>query len=124
MRLQSGFNKIGGTRFAVLLSEGEPAKSLQGYSLYARARVRADLSDSLNAKNRQSGMTVCDGGINKKIKKLMCDKKVPLYDRDTIPLVFSGDEIIYAPLCAISDKAKACREDKTINIGIYQIIGG
>lgn len=124
VRLESGFNKINGTRFAVLLSDSAPAKSLQGYSLYACARVRADLSDSLNAKNRQSGMTVCDGGINKKIKKLMCDKKVPLHDRDTLPLVFSDDQIIYAPLCAISDKARTRGGEKALNIGIYQIIGG
>ena len=124
IRLKSGFNKIDGTHFAVLLSDDEPAKSLQGYSLYAVARVIAELSDSLYVKNRQAGMTVSDGGINKKIKKLMCDKKVPLHDRDTLPLVFSGDEIIYAPLCAISDKAKARGGEKTLSIGIYQIIGG
>ncbi len=124
MRLQSGFNKIGGTRFAVLLSEGEPQKEARGYSLYASARVTATLSDSLYARNRQAGMTVCDGGINKKIKKLMCDKKVPLHDRDTLPLVFSDDQIIYAPLCAISDKARTRGGEKALNIGIYQIIGG
>ena len=54
----------------------------------------------------------------------MCDKKVPLHDRDTLPLVFSDDQIIYAPLCAISDKARTRGGEKALNIGIYQIIGG
>ena len=124
IELGQGFNQIANTRFAVLLSDNEPDRTVGEYSLYASARIKEDSASSLYAKNRQSGMTITDGGINKKIKKLMCDKKVPLYDRDTLPLICSRDEIIFAPLCAICDNAKPHRTDKTVHIGIYQIIGG
>lgn len=117
-------NVIDGTRFAVLISDEAPEKSIDGYSLYASAKIKEESAKTLYARNRQSGMTITDGGTNKKIKKLMCDKKVPLYDRDTLPLVCSEEEIIYAPLCAVCDKAKPRKQDKTVHIGIYQKIGG
>lgn len=123
-KLGRGLNPISGTRFAVLVSDAKPAAVLDGYSLFASAKIKEEYADILYVKNRQSGMTITDGGINKKIKKLMCDKKVPLYDRDTLPLVFSGDETLYAPLCAVCDNAKPHRGDKTVHIGVYQIIGG
>jgi tRNA(Ile)-lysidine synthetase-like protein len=108
----------------VLISGEAPTKNIEGYSLYSSAKIKEEAAKKLYAKNRQSGMNITDGGINKKIKKLMCDKKVPLYDRDTLPLVCSGDSIIYAPLCAVSDNAKARGGDKITHIGIYQKIGG
>ena len=107
-----------------IISGTMPQNTLDGYSLYTKAKIKADAFIPLHVKNRQSGMTITDGGINKKIKKLMCDKKVPLRDRDTLPLVCFGNEIIYAPLCAIADKAKPHGNEKTTHIGIYQIIGG
>ena len=122
--LKTGLTPIPNTRFAVLISDESPADTAGQYSLYAKAQIKADSFAALQAKNRQSGMTVTDGGINKKIKKLMCDKKVPLRDRDTLPLVCNGNEIIYAPLCATSDKARPRGKDKITHIGIYQIIGG
>lgn len=117
-------NIIEGTPFAVLISDEAPKANIDGYSLYASAKIKADSATALYVKNRQSGMTITDGGINKKIKKMMCDKKVPLYDRDTLPLVCSGEEIIYTPLCAVCDNAKPHKQDKTVHIGIYQKIGG
>lgn len=122
--LRHGFNKIEGTCFAVSLSDEKPHNDIDGYTLYSSAKIKAEYASCLCAENRRSGMTVTDGGINKKIKKLMCDKKVPLYDRGTLPLVLSGDEIIYAPLCAVCDKAKTRSGEKLIFIGIYKIIGG
>lgn len=122
--LERGCNPIAGTHFAVLVSDNPPESAIDGYSLYASARIKEELAGSLYAKNRQSGMTITDGGINKKIKKLMCDKKVPLYDRDALPLILSNNEIIYAPLCAICDSARPHRGDKTVHIGIYKLIGG
>jgi len=122
--LQPGFNIIEGTRFAVLISDEAPKKNIDGYSIYSSAKIKDGSATTLYVKNRQSGMSITDGGINKKIKKLMCDKKVPLYDRDTLPLVCSGKEIIYAPLCAVCDNAKARGSDIITHIGIYQKIGG
>ena len=124
LELSRGFNKIEGTRFVILISDTKPEDKINGYSLYASTKIKEEAARSLYATSRQAGMTITDGGINKKIKKLMCDKKVPLYDRDTLPLLCSGNELVYAPLCATCDSAKPHGGDKIIHIGIYQIIGG
>ncbi len=123
VELTSGLNLIAGTQFALLMCEGALPESVDGYSLYASARLKSEGLGTLCAKNRREGLTILDGGVNKKLKKLMCDKKVPLYDRDTLPLVFSGDELIYAPLCAVNDNARA-RGKEAINVAVYKIIGG
>jgi len=123
VKLEFGFTQITNTRFAVLISDREPSKTMGDYSLYATAKADGNLPTPLYAKNRQSGMTITDGGINKKIKKLMCDKKVPLCDRDTIPLISSEKEILYAPLCALCDSVKPSIKYKTVYIGIYAIGG-
>ncbi len=120
--LKFGFNEITGTQFALILSLDEPQNTPEGYSLYSSAEIKA--LDGYNVRNRTEGVSILDGGVNKKIKKLMCDKKIPLYDRDTLPLVFCENEIIYAPKCAIADKAKPKNGDSIIYIGIYKSNGG
>ncbi len=117
--LELGFNFIENTPFCVSVSEKKPQNEPEGYAFYAAAEV-FDSGARLFAMNRSPGDTVPDGGINKKIKKLMCDKKVPLRDRDILPIISSQDSILYVPLCAISDEAKPKGRKKIIHINIYK----
>lgn len=119
-KLVFGLNLIKNTDFAVLLTDSDDsaAPKVDGYSLYSSATVKQSPDEYLYAKSRTHGATVEDGGVNKRVKKLMCDKKVPLYDRDTLPLIYSGESALYIPLCAISDTAKVRRGEKG-NIQIY-----
>ncbi len=122
-KLDLKLNIIENTKFAVLITNsGENnAQDPDGYTLYASASLKADTAAPLYAKNRAQGASVLDGGVNKRIKKLMCDKKVPLYDRDTLPIIYSGESALYVPLCAISDTAKTRRGEKgNINIYVYK----
>ena len=64
------------------------------------------------ARNRQSSDKIKVNGVNKSIKKLLCDKKIPLLDRDTLPLICSGESVIYVPRCAVSDYAKAKKHEE------------
>ena len=63
---------------------------------------------------------ILDGGNRKSVKKLLCDKKVPLSLRDSLPIVCLGDEIIYIPLCAVSDSVKTDKENSYVKICIYK----
>ncbi len=119
--LTVGLNKIDKTDFAILVSEHENLsdEDVAGYYLYASAYLNAEKS-SISAKNRREGDKILDGGMHKKIKKLMCDRKVPASDRISLPLIFSGDELIYAPLCAVSDRARASKNKFEIKISIYK----
>ena len=121
-KLSFGLNLIDNTDFAVLVTPpGDTADSPpEGYSHYANARLCIDGSAEIYASNRLPGAYVTDGGVNKKVKKLMCDKKVPLYDRDTLPLILLGESIIYVPLCAISDSARPTRNQNSISIHIFK----
>ena len=111
--LKYGFNIIENTPFAVELSTTDEnlAGTHGGYSLYSSATVIAECVNDLSAKNRSSGETILDGGINKKIKKLMCDKHVPLPDRDYLPIIKCGEETLYVPLCAVADRAKPKKQE-------------
>ncbi len=122
--LQFGFNVIENTPFAVeLCPEAEKsATSYNGYTLYSTATLNIENTTDLYAKNRSSGETILDGGVNKKIKKLMCDKHVPLPDRELLPIIRLGEEILYVPLCAVTDRAKPKKQEcKTlVCINIYK----
>ena len=121
--LNYGFNIIENTPFAVeLCSESEISGDYAGYTLYSAATLRLEALPSLYAKNRSSGETVFDGGVNKKIKKLMCDKHVPLPDRDSLPIIYSDGETVYVPLCAVADRAKVKKREhgRLLRINIFK----
>ena len=109
------------TLFAVsICPRGEEAEIFDtSYQLYASALIRLSKSD-LTARNRAEGDVILSGGMHKKIKKLMCDKKIPGSDREALPLIFSGDELIYAPLCAVSDNVRADKNNFDFKISIYK----
>lgn len=121
--LEEGFTEIYGTDFAVSITKKGASfeKAPEGYALYASALLR-DAISPLFAASRREGDRILDGGMHKRIKKLMCDKKVPLCDRDSLPLIFSGDELIYAPLCAVCDGVKAKKNNFDCKISVYKKI--
>ena len=119
--LSEGFNRIEGTDFAVLLSADadEPKDKCNEYSLYSSARINSRL-DRLFAANRAEGDVIYCGGMHKKIKKLMCDNKIPKKDRDTLPLIKSDGEIILVPSCATADGARVRASDGYITLSVYK----
>ena len=120
--LSEGFNPINDTLFAVCVTKRDCRQPVidESYSLYASADINGALN-GLFARNRRVGDTILNGGVHKKLKKLMCDKKVPLTHRDTLPLICSQNEIIYAPLCAVSDSVRAKKNNFEFNISIYKL---
>ena len=123
-KLKSGFNIIEGSDFAVAICNNAHSAELIEmcdalYVIYASALIKNSSLDCLYARNRQTGDIIRDGGVGKKIKKLMCDKKLRLDHRDILPLICSAGDVIYVPKCAVADKAKADKNNFEINITIY-----
>jgi tRNA(Ile)-lysidine synthetase-like protein len=58
---------------------------------------------------RNEGDVIFAGKMNKKIKKLMSEKKIPLEMRNKLPLLVSNNEILWIPSVAVCDRIK---EDK------------
>lgn len=123
-KLDFGLNPIKNTPFAVFVGKSAPSDNVGGCKPYAKATIK-DTGAKLYVKNRSSGEFITDGGVNKKIKKLMCDKKVPLLDRDILPIICADGQAIYVPLCAVSDSVKSKNEVDCLYIAIYKTdLGG
>ena len=124
--LTGGILEIPQTDFCVVAGE-ENLSEIDGriYSLYTSAILKSDkikdglLSGGLCVRSRREGDRIVDGGNTKKLKKLMCDKKIPIGLRSSLPLICFGGEIVYAPACAVCDDAKKIGESET-QIFIYK----
>ncbi len=123
-KLNIGFNIIESTDFAINIGIETDSDIHCRYTLYARADIKKQNTALLHARNRFEGACILDGGVNKKIKKLMCDKKVPLLDRATLPIIMSGNDAVYLPLCAVSDASKAKGEGDILHISIFKKTDG
>lgn len=66
------------------------------------------------AKNRREGDKIRVKGINKSVKKLMCDQKLDSSLRDRIPLVFADGVLICIPGVAVCDEAYTKKEKGTL----------
>ena len=75
---------------------------------------------SLYARERRAGDKIRINGMSKSIKKLMCDKKIPLELRPRIPVLCVKDEIVAVPFIGVSDSVKVTKNTKnTVFINFY-----
>lgn len=74
------------------------------------------INGSLFIRPRRSGDTILVGGMHKKVKKLFCEKKIPLALRDRLPLLCDGDGIVWIPLVALRDGADLGERTETFTL--------
>ena len=55
------------------------------------------------ARNRREGDRIRVKGVNKSLKKLMCDLKIPRHLRDRLPVILIDSEIVAAMGVAVAD---------------------
>jgi len=67
----------------------------------------AKICGSIYARPRKEGDRIRMSGMSKSLKKLMCDKKLPLELRNRIPIICDDNGILAVPLIGIRDGAKA-----------------
>ena len=69
--------------------------------------IKSDnINNTLFFRNRRQGDVIHLCGMSKKVKKLLCDKKIPLDLRDKIPVLCSDKEILWIPLACECDSLK------------------
>lgn len=122
--LAEGFIRINGTDFAVAVDKSKPADELcvenEPYTLYSQAYVKnIDLS-LCSASSRREGETILENNMHKKIKKIMCDKKIPTADRQVLPIIRASGEAVYIPSCAVADRVRATENERQYIISIYK----
>jgi tRNA(Ile)-lysidine synthase len=67
------------------------------------------IEGELIARNRCTGDKIRMGGMNKSLKKLMCDKKIPLEERYRLPIICDDAGIVAIPFVGERD---GCRIKK------------
>ena len=69
--------------------------------------VKCDLIDeNTYFRSRREGDVIFSGNMNKKVKKLISEKKIPLEIRNILPILVSKNEILWIPSVAVCDKVK------------------
>ena len=64
------------------------------------------ISKDAHFRPRREGDVIFSGKMNKKIKKLISEKKIPLEKRKNLPLLVSNNEILWIPSVAVCDRVK------------------
>lgn len=72
----------------------------------------AKIKGTLFARSRAAGDKILLGGMHKSVKKLMCDKKLPLFLRSRLPIICDDDGIVAIPFVAIRDGAEKKSKEK------------
>jgi tRNA(Ile)-lysidine synthase len=93
---------------------------LAGQDVWASAVFPPTLPMPLTARPRAQGDTIHSHGMNKKLKKLLCDKNIPPHLRDTLPLLCLPDGTpLWYPAAAFRDGFPAPREGACLRITVF-----
>lgn len=120
IKLNLGVNVIPDTPFTVIISENTKIEAVfeDDTELFAQAELFLSSKTELFAKNRHEGDVILSNGMHKKVKKLLCDHKVPVSLRDLLPLICTEDSIVYVPKCAIADGLSQKDYQKSLNVSV------
>jgi tRNA(Ile)-lysidine synthase len=125
--LKPGFNTVPGGRFLIHIGNAAGSGSYTDeneniYKLYTSVSIKNVKIEELCAESRREGDFIRQGGMSKKVKKLLCDNGIKLADRDHLPIIRRGKETLYVPMCAVADAVRADKKGAEYVISIYKII--
>jgi tRNA(Ile)-lysidine synthase len=104
IELCDGENKIPQTNCEIFIGEPNNSKIIYKKSILTSIDS-AKIDGVLIARPRHSGDKIKMGGMSKSVKKLMCDKKIPLKLRSRIPVICDASGIIAIPFIGVRDGA-------------------
>ncbi len=118
VRLFEGKNEISQINAEIVIGNSQNTKNIYKNStlLYlASAKICGDVI----ARNRRAGDKIAVNGINKSIKKLLCDKKIPLDVRYRLPVICDDNGVIAVPFVAVSDRVRKKGEESATVIHFH-----
>ncbi len=107
--LESGSALISQTNCEIIISPSQNAKNVYKKSILL-SLDSATINGVLIARNREAGDRIRMGGMHKSLKKLMCDKKIPLPLRSRLPVICDENGILAVPMIGVRDGA-SCAPD-------------
>ncbi len=109
--LRLGSNEIGSSACLYLcVSEEDCRKDINTLKNIYKFETKASLASAtmnrtLRARSRRPGDTLRMGGMTRSVKKLLQSRKSPLIERNRLPFITDGDQILWIPGLAIADAA-------------------
>ncbi len=95
------------------------------YKIYKTDYIYSDtMLGSLCARARVPGQKFLQNGIHKSVKRLMCDKKIPLCDRETLPFIYADNALCCIPGVGVSDGFNNTNNNHITKITVYKKICG
>lgn len=117
--LREGSNPISQTNTEIFIGNSQNAKNV-----YKKAIIlyidSAKIKGELFARSRKPGDSIRTRGMSKSLKKLLCEKKLPLELRARLPIICDSDGILAVPFVAVRDGMSADQNsDRAMAIHIY-----
>lgn len=103
--LTEGVNTISDIHAQIIMGNSQNA-----INIYKKSILMYLDSDKINgtlkARSRKAGDRIMFRGVNKSVKKLLCDLKIPLELRYRLPVICDSDGIVAIPFAAMRDGAE------------------
>ena len=116
--LKDGFNEIPELNIGIAVTSDENEDfSSNVYKFSIKANLSsAIIVGGLSVRNKKDGDSYFYGGITRKLKKLFCDKKIPVSVREKIPVLTDEKGIIWVPGFGVRDDSPKEKKKKWITI--------
>ena len=103
--VSEGVNRFDSFSSVILVSRNENFESyLNIYKISIKARITsAIIKGNLIVRSKNDGDSYFYGGINRKLKKLFNDRKIPISDRQRVPIFCDESGILWVPGFGIRD---------------------
>ena len=122
IKIEIGETILEGLDMAVLTedeknSDNRHAKLKNIYKNSTTTLISSDrINNGLFIRTRREGDKILCGGVHKKLKKLLCEKKIPLKMRQKLPIFYDADGIVWIPLVATRDGEKKAENQTRITL--------
>ena len=102
IKLCEGINSISEVNAQIIIENSQKPINIYKKSIllyFDSAKIFGELT----ARNRRAGDKILVRGMNRSVKKLLCDKKIPLDVRYRLPVICDAQGIVAVPTCAERD---------------------
>jgi len=111
VEISHGDNYISQTNCEIII--GNSQRKINVYKKSILLYIDFDkIKGVLRVRDRRAGDRIIENGMHKSLKKLACDRKVPLELRSRIPVIYDDEGIVAVPFVAVRDGVKTNESNK------------
>ena len=108
-------NIISQTNCEIIMGYSQNPKNIYKNSILTSIDS-ATICGQLFVRGRAAGDRIRLNGMSKSVKKLMCDKKIPLELRDRLPVICDDNGIVAIPLLGVRDGSRPKASGETLHL--------